>query len=207
MTVVVPSVARTVTTSPSAAAPIRENVGVTSDVRSSVDDEPLSDAVARSGAVEAVAGAVASITIVIAGPADDSFPAGSVNVAVTDQVPSDKVGRSHDDALPTTYVHERVVMPSVARTVTTSPDAPCDTPIAGVASEVRSSVEEVPRSDDASRSTAPGAAGAVVSMTTVVGGPAADVFPSASAAVAVAVHVPATNPPSGQLVVLPPEYT
>jgi len=197
--VVVPSVARIVTTSPSDAGPTRENCGVASDVRSSVDDEPVSDETSRSGAVEPVAGAVASMIRFIAGPAADTFPAGSVDVADTAQVPSVSGGRSHDVATPTVYVHDRVVVPFVAVTVTTSPGAPSATPTAGVASDVRSSVVDEPVSDAVRRSTDPGAPGASVSTVIVVAGPATEVFPSGSAAVAVTVHEPPANPASGQL--------
>lgn len=67
----------------------------------SVEDVPRSETVARSGAVGAL-GAVVSSTSDIDVPLGEIFPAASVSVAVTDQVPSDRVGKSHDVAGPTT---------------------------------------------------------------------------------------------------------
>ena len=61
-----------------------------------------------------------------------------------------------------------VVEPSVADTVTISPATPALIPTAGLVSDVRLSVEEVPSSDKASRSGVVGCVGDVVSTTSVV---------------------------------------
>ena len=153
-----------------AEAPGSDMAGVVSDVMLSVSDPPVSDDAARSGA-DGAAGAVVSMPSEVDGPADDSFPAGSVNLPDTDHVPSVRVGRSHDVAEPTTYEHVFVVEPLVAVIVAVSPVDPPATENAGVVSEVTSSAEEVPESDAGARSGAAGAAGGVVSSVTV--GPAA----------------------------------
>ena len=92
-TVEVPSVAVIVTLSVEP-APEAENVGVVSFVRLSVDDEPVSDDAAMSGTPGAD-GAVVSMFNERAELAAEEFPAGSVRVAVVDQVPSVRAGRSH----------------------------------------------------------------------------------------------------------------
>lgn len=74
--------------------------GVLSDVMLSVDEEPRSDAVTRSGAT-GVVGAVVSITVDSGVLAAETFPAASVSVAVTDQVPSVSAGRSQEVPVPT----------------------------------------------------------------------------------------------------------
>ncbi|MFM8794336.1 MAG: hypothetical protein ACKOFF_05555, partial [Acidimicrobiales bacterium] len=66
-------------------------VGVVSEVMLSVDDVPVSDAAASSGAPGA-AGAEVSTVIDSADPADAWLPAASVTLAVTDHVPSVRVG-------------------------------------------------------------------------------------------------------------------
>ena len=60
----------------------------------------------------------------VADPVVDVLPAGSVRVPVTDHVPSDRDGRSHEVAEPTTYEHDLMVEPFVAVTVAVSPDEP-----------------------------------------------------------------------------------
>ena len=65
-------------------------VGLLSLVMSSVEDEPVSDAVMRSGVKDC--GPVASILIGRALEAREVFPAGSVSVEVMFHVPSVSVG-------------------------------------------------------------------------------------------------------------------
>ena len=76
-------------------APLPVKVGEVSDVTSSVELAPVSDATARSGAVD---GAVGGLTIVSANvdDANEVFPAGSVSVALTVHEPGVNVDRSHD---------------------------------------------------------------------------------------------------------------
>ena len=150
--------------------PLEETLGVVSFVRLSVADEPESETADRSG-VPGADGAVESTVSGSAVPAVDWLPAGSVTFAVTDQLPAESAGRSHDVAEPTTYEHVFVVEPFVAVMVAVSPVDPPATENAGVVSEVTSSAEEVPESDAGARSGAAGAAGGVVSSVTV--GPAA----------------------------------
>lgn len=128
----------------------------------SVFEEPLSDVGNKSGNPLAD-GAVVSISIDNGELGDDWFPAGSVITPVTDHVPSDNVGKSHDVATPTTYEHVTVVVPLVALIVTRSPFDPPVNDIVGVVSEVLLSVLDNPLSDDVARSGAPGVAGEVVS--------------------------------------------
>ena len=97
--VVAPFVAVMVTVSPDV-PPAAEIVGVVSVVMSSLDDVPVSEAAARSG-VDGTAGEVESMIIEREVPAAEVLPAGSVSVALTDHVPSARVGRSQDDAEPT----------------------------------------------------------------------------------------------------------
>jgi hypothetical protein len=80
----------TVTVSP-AVTPAISIVGVTSFVTSSVDDTPLSEAVARSGFADAV-GAIVLMAMLNAELIEETFPAGSVTVDVTLQLPSVNVG-------------------------------------------------------------------------------------------------------------------
>lgn len=80
---VVPSVPSTelVTVTVLFASAVPLNVGVVSDVRLSVLDEPRSEPAARSG-MEGAAGAEVSIVIAKADEADDVLEAASVAVAV-----------------------------------------------------------------------------------------------------------------------------
>ena len=87
------------TTSP-VAWPVRENVGVVSDVMSSVEDTPVSDAALRSGMRPPTA-SVSIETESVEG-LDDEFPAGSVTVDEISHVPSLNVGKVQFVALPTT---------------------------------------------------------------------------------------------------------
>jgi hypothetical protein len=98
--VVAPFVAVNSTVSP-VVAPGSARVGVVSDVRLSVLDEPESDEATRSGA-DGADGEDVSTETDVAGPTAEVLPAASVSVPVTDQVPSDSAGRSHDDAEPMT---------------------------------------------------------------------------------------------------------
>lgn len=100
------------------------------------------------------------------------------------------VEMSQDDPDPTTYEHDRVVAPCVAVIVIVSPAVPPVADTVGVVSDVRLSVEDVPRSDDASRSGVPGAEGAVVSMVIGRAVPATDWFPAGSVTLAVTDHAP-----------------
>lgn len=88
----------------------------------------------------------------------------------------------------------------LAVNVTVSPDAPPVAPIVGVLSAVLLSVDEVPLSEPAARSTAVGADGAVVSTTIDRADPATDVPPVGWVSVAVIDHVPAASVPRVQLV-------
>ena len=91
-----PFVAETVMVSP-AEPPEADTAGVESFVTLSVLDEPESDAASRSAAPGADGAAVSTVND-SAPPADDWFPAASVNLAVTDHTPSDNTGRSHEAA-------------------------------------------------------------------------------------------------------------
>ena len=82
----------TVTVLPAATPPITI-VGVTSLVKSSEDDTPLSEGVARSGFVDAT-GATVLIVMLKAALVEETFPAGSVTVDVTLHVPSANDGNS-----------------------------------------------------------------------------------------------------------------
>ena len=90
--------------------PVTDIVGVVSLVMLSVLDAPVSEDGSKSGAVgvdgvlpddEGPLLAGASMTKLNGELLADVLPAGSVNVAVVLHVPPDKVGRSHDVALPT----------------------------------------------------------------------------------------------------------
>jgi hypothetical protein len=85
-------VAVMVTVSP-ALPPVMPIVGALSLVTLSVDDEPVSDAVARSTA-DGADGAVVSTVIDSALDAADVPPVGCVSVAVIDHVPLASVPRS-----------------------------------------------------------------------------------------------------------------
>ena len=174
--------------------------GVESPVRLSVEDEPVSDALARSGAPGAL-GATVSIEIGSAGEALEVLPAGSVRVELTFQVPSLSVPRSQL-AAGTTYVHVTVLAPFVAVMVTVSPLEPPAALIVGVLSLVTLSVAEEPRSDALARSTPVGALGAVESIETgsesVV-----PVLPARSVIDAEIVHAPSPRVPRVQFVLAP----
>lgn len=147
-------------------APTADTVGVVSFVTLSVDDEPLSDAATKSGVPAVVDVSTANGNGV---DAFDTFPARSVCLAETLHSPSASVPRSQDDAF-NTYEHDTSALPALlAVMVTVSPTTP-DTGVAdivGVLSFVRLSVDDVPVSDDAARSTEVGAEGAVRSIVTV----------------------------------------
>jgi hypothetical protein len=120
-TVVVPLVAEMVMVSP-LVPPVALIVGVVSLVLLSVDEVPVSEAVARSTAVGAV-GCDVSTVIDSAVDADDAPLVGWESVAVIDQVPSDNVPRSQPVA-GMTYVHVTLVAPDrVAVTVMVLPVA------------------------------------------------------------------------------------
>ena len=180
-----------VTLSPDA-PPVADMVGVVSFVTLSVLDEPVSLDAAMSGAEGAPAAAV-SMVIDNAELAVETLPAGSVKVAIVDQVPSASVGRSHDVA-GRTYEHETVSDPLVAVMVMVSPAEPPDADMVGVLSLVALSVDEDPRSDAVARSTAVGAVGAVVSTVIVSAELAVDAFPAGSVTTEVTDHVPAVTP-------------
>jgi hypothetical protein len=186
-------VAVIVTVSP-VVPPLPVSVGEVSLVVLSVALAPVSEDEARSGAVDGAAG---GLTIVSgkALDADDVLPAGSVSVALTLHDPGANVGRSHDWVpVPIVYVQLTVVEPFVAVIVTTSPtEPPLDSDTAGVASVVLLSVFDVPLSDAAARSGAPGAVGADVSITRFVAGLGDETLPYESVSVAVVLHVPAVN--------------
>jgi len=189
--VVEPFVAVTVAVSP-VEPPGTENAGVVSEVTLSESDDPVSDDDARSGAAGGV-GAVVSTVIGVEEPAAEVLPAGSVSVPDTDHDPSVKPDRSHDEAEPTVYEHVLVVAPFVAVTVAVSPVEPPSTENVGVVSEVMLSVDDVPVSEPAARSGAPGAEAAVES--TVMPRPelAADWLPAGSVSLAVRVHDPSVR--------------
>jgi hypothetical protein len=172
--------------------PLPATDGVVSEVRSSVDDDPRSDAASRSGAAGAE-GAEVSTAIDMDEPADETFPAGSVSVPDTDHDPSVRPESSQDVAEPTVYEHVFVVEPFVAVTVAVSPVDPPGTENVGVVSEVTLSLFEVPVSEPDARSGAPGAEVAVES--TVNGRPelAADWLPAGSVRRDVNVHEPSVR--------------
>ena len=173
--------------------PLPVKVGDVSLVMLSVELVPVSDEASRSGALDGVTGGF----VIVNGnelDANDVFPAGSVSVPVTVHEPVDNVGRSHDVADPIVYVQLTVVEPFVALMVAVSPVVPpLETENVGVVSVVLLSVLEFPVSDEAARSGAPGADGAVVSTTTLVAALAAETFPYVSVVVAEMLHVPAVS--------------
>ncbi len=141
-----------------------------------------------------VVGVVAvSMTIDNDALAADVFPAVSETVADTVHVPSPSVGKLHVDDTDGSYVQESVVAPFVADTVISAPEIPPPTPIAGVLSEVLLSVDDVPSSDDESRSGVLGELGAVVSITTEVAADTAETLFWASVRCVVTAHVPEVN--------------
>lgn len=129
----------------------------------SVEDEPVSDALVRSGAL----GAAALVSIVTdnAPEALLLLPAESVALAVTECVP---VPRAEVVTVHTPPV--AVPLPTAAGpsyTVTVAPDSAVPLKL-GVASLVRLSVDDEPESEVLTRSGAEGAAGAVASQTNEV---------------------------------------
>ena len=153
--VVDPFVAVNVAVSP-AVPPGTETAGVVSDVASSVDEVPVSEAGRRSAAPGA-AGAVASTARLVVPVVAPVFPAASVTDADRVHVPSVNAGRSQAVEEPTVYVQVFVVEPFVADIVTWSPLESPGTETAGVVSLVRLSVEDDPVSEAASTSGVPGA--------------------------------------------------
>ena len=155
----------------------------------SVDDAPVSLEVAKSTR-DGVIGADESMDTSSDEPADETFPAASVNVPEIVHVPSVSAGRSHDVAEPTVKMQVVVVVPFVAVTVAVSPAFPPASETAGVVSFVASSVSDVPVSDDTSRSGAPGADGAVVSRVRLRAVVAVPALPAGSVTDAEMDHVP-----------------
>ena len=186
-----PFVAVTVTTSP-AEPPDADIVGVASFVTSSELDEPASEDEAKSG-TDGALGTNASTDNDIDEPLAETFPAGSVSVPETVQLPPDNVGKSQDDPVPTVYEHDTVDTPLVALIVATSPTEPPDTENAGVVSEVRLSVEDEPKSDDANKSGTEGAEGADVSTVKLKADPTDETFPAKSVRVEDTDHTPAVS--------------
>ena len=163
-------------------------VGVLSLVMLSVDEEPVSDAAARSTPLGA-AGALVSIVI-----GSDSvvpaLPARSVTDAVIVQPPSARVPRVQFVLAPTVYVHVTLVEPAFAAVmVMTSPVAWPGIVIVGVLSLVTLSVGDEPRSEPASRSGVR-PVGPVESIVIDSALEAVDVLPAGSVRVAVTLHVP-----------------
>ena len=199
--VVAPLTAEMVIVSPEL-PPAAETVGVVSFVMLSVVELPESDADARSGAA-GVAG-VATTVMSSDGPADDTFPALSVSVALVVHVPADSVGRSHDCVpVPMVYAQLTVVEPLVALRVTCSPVLPpLDRATVGVVSVVTLSDVEVPVSDDVARSGAPGVLGAAESTFKSRLAEAAEVCPD-TVCVAEIAHVPSLKVPSSHPPVVP----
>ena len=97
---VMPLVAVNVTVSPEA-PPVILMEGEVSAVRSSEFDAPVSDAGRKFGAA-GIAGALVSMTIDSGALDNETLPAGSVRVAVTDHVPLASVERSQLVAVPIT---------------------------------------------------------------------------------------------------------
>ena len=176
--VVAPLVAVSVIVSPEF-PPLAETVGVVSLVTLSVDELPVSDDARRSGA--AGADGVPTIVSPSEGPADETLPAASVNVALVVHEPGVNVDRSHDCVpVPIVYVQLTVVEPFVALMVANSPLLPpLRSDIVGVVSVVTLSDVDEPVSEPVARSSAPGADGEVVSTFTLRPAEAADVWPDA----------------------------
>ncbi len=156
-------------------------VGVVSLVTSSVLEEPLSEPATRSG----VPGTAPVVSMVTARPLDaaDSFPAASLCFAVTVCAPSASVDAAVV-TLPPEHVPVAMDVDPARYNVTVLLPAQ-ETVKSGVVSFVTSSVLEEPLSDAASRSGAPGAAGAVVSTVTESVPDSAETLPATSVWVAV----------------------
>jgi hypothetical protein len=134
------------------------------------------------------------------------LPAGSVSLAVSDHVPSERDGRSHDVAVPTTYEHDSVDEPLVAVMVIVSPAEPPVDETFGVVSVVRLSVDDEPVSDTADRSVVPGAEGAVVSTVRGSAVPAGEVLPAGSVSVPDTDHEPSVRDGKSHEVAEPTTY-
>jgi hypothetical protein len=178
--------------------------GVVSLVMLSEFDRPVSDDGRRSGA-----GRDGGVVAIVMGNEDDTgdtLPSGSVIVAEMFQVPSVSVGSVQFVAVPTTYVHDTVVVPLVAEMVMVSPLAPPVALRVGVLSPVKLSVDDEPVSEEANKSRPDGAAGAVPSM--VIGNALddVDVLPDGSVSVAEIFHVPSVSVGSVQFVDVPMTY-
>ena len=135
-------------------------------------------------------GAVVSMSTDNGALGTDVFPAASVNVAVTDHVPSVNAGRLHDESVVASYEHETIEPPFCADTATVSPVEAPTTLMVGVVSVVMLSVDDAPVSEAGSRSGAEGADGTVVSITTVTAGDTDDTLFCASVRADVRVHDP-----------------
>jgi hypothetical protein len=203
VTVEVPFVADTVTSSP-VRAPGIEISGVESLVMLSELDAPLSDVANKSGADRE--GGLVAIVTGKALDASDSLPNGSVNVAEMFHVPSVSVGRVQFVAEPITYVHDTVLVPLVAEMVMVSPFAPPAALKVGVASLVLLSESDDPESDDAERSTPAGADGAVPSIVMGSADEEVEVLPAGSVNVDEMFHVPSVSVGSVQFVAVPITY-
>jgi hypothetical protein len=165
---------------------------VESDVMLSVLEAPVSEVESRS--MDIARGALGA----------EVLPAGSVAVPVTDHVPLDSVGRSHEVELPTTYVHDLLSEPLLAVMVAIWPFESPGNENVGVVSAVLLSVLEVPVSDAAARSgAAPGADGAAVSTSSSIPAPFAEVLPAGSVSVPVTLQVPSVRPLRSQEVAVP----
>jgi len=205
VTLLEPDLVAVTVTVPPASAAVTEMVGVLSSVMLSVDDDPLSELVTRSG-VAGADGAPKSEAIVTESVVElvDVLPAGSVCVAVMAQVPTARVPSVQVPpvVLPV-MVQVTLLEPDlVAVTVTVPPASAAVTEMSGVLSSVLLSVDEEPVSELAIKSGVDGAVGAVVSMVMLSDADATEVLPLESACVAVIVHVPSARVPSVQV---PPE--
>ena len=177
--------------------------GVESDVRLSVDDDPVSEAAAISGALGAL-GVTESTEIGKVVGEVETFPATSVRFALRFHVPSAKVPRSQLVAWPTTNVHETDAPPpdGVAIMVIVSPGAPPLAPTVGVLSLELLSESLLPVSDALARSRPLGTGGAPESMVTASPVITA-VLPDGSVMVAAMFHEPSARRPSVQFVLAP----
>jgi len=174
-------------------SPVSE-LGVRSGGAETGEDGGVDGTVAAGAGALGAAGAAVSTVTANAGPGADALPAGSVTTDVMLHTPSAKVGRSHDDDVDDCTYEQVTVTPSLdAVIVTDEPSATPGTPIAGVASLVTSSVDERPVSDDATRSGAPGDAGAAASTVTANAGPGADALPAGSVTTDVMLHTPSAK--------------
>lgn len=139
-----------------------ETVGVVAFVRSSVDELPVSEPDAKSGA-EGSAGAVVSTVTLSPDEAELTLPTESVDVAVRLCEPSCSVEAVIvQSPLPSDVVEPTLPSRSLVNvTVTLASDVP---EIEGVVALVMSSVVEEPVSEPPARSGVLGTAGAVLSI-------------------------------------------